>query len=117
MYNLNNTLFASDGGFILSTITSSNPVYVKIHNNFAPLKYWIVGIDNFEIKGDGQGFIIDANIDEDMVLGVQGKGEVSIKMFYLGVGANMGQVCGTCVNVYAMGDNCVNKCPQNTYPY
>lgn len=73
MYNLNNTLFASDGGFILSTITSSNLVYVKIHNNFAPLKYWIVGIDNIEIKADkadGQGFTIDARIDEDMVLGV-----------------------------------------------
>jgi hypothetical protein len=58
MYNLNNTLFASDGGFILSTLSSSSPVYVKIHNNFAPLKYWIVGIDNIEIKTDGKGFVI-----------------------------------------------------------
>lgn len=70
MYNLNNTLFASDGGFILSTLSSSSPVYVKIHNNFASLKYWIVGIDNIEIKTDGKGFAIEARIDEDMVLGV-----------------------------------------------
>lgn len=103
IYNLNLTQFASDGGFFSTSLAPDAPLYIKFHNNFAPILYWFVGIDTL-VLGKDKALTFGFDLDKDYVLGVHSGGKIdNIKFIYVGMGQKMVDICGNCSTGYAYG--------------
>lgn len=123
LYSVGSALFASDGGYFSTGLATSVPVYVKVHNNFAPIRYFIIGFDSISLTD--KLFSLNMNIDQDMIISVTTANTNKIpiiKIIYLAIGNKMSEVCSKCSTSssdkhYAYGDTCVRVCPVNTYAY
>ena len=70
IYNTEISLFSSGGGYY----TSSNfvgPYYQKIHKNFLPIQYKLLGFQSIRIANQDQ-IKLDINIDQDTILEITG---------------------------------------------
>ena len=65
IYNLEIGLFSSGGGFRSSNPLTQTPKYSKVHKNFIPINYKMIGIDKINLNGT---FDLYINIDPDYIL-------------------------------------------------
>lgn len=67
IFNVQISLFSSGGGF--HSHKSSLPSYHKVHRNFVPIKYRMLGFDKLTVS-PRQDFSLELSIDDDYILGV-----------------------------------------------
>lgn len=117
LYNLRTSLFASDGGFTTSGLTTTNPIHIHAHHNFAPIRYFMSGWDSLKLTDNS--LMINFDLDKDMVISITTPKAIALlRAVYLTVGTRMNEVCSQCgTTTFAIDDLCVGACPFATYAY
>lgn len=95
LYNLRTSLFASDGGFTTSGLTTANPIHIQAHHNFAPIRYLMIGWDSLKLADNS--LMMGFDLDKDMVISITTPKAIALlRAVYLTVGTRMSEVCSQC---------------------
>jgi hypothetical protein len=117
IYNNDTALFSTGGGKLSSLLSPSFPIYIKLHNTFAPIVYYMLGFEMISLQ-NVTSFDLTMSIDTDYIFEVSSNYKIDeIGVSYLSVGQTMIDVCKKCNNSYAYGATCEPQCPINTYSY
>lgn len=114
IYNTEISLFSSGGGYYASS-NIVGPYYQKIHKNFLPIQYKLLGFQSIRVANQNE-IHLDINIDDDTILGVSGDSThplANARVVYLTIGQKSNLVCASCPNlfIYQKSQNCITNCP------
>jgi hypothetical protein len=108
-------LFSSGGGYE-SELELSSPIYKKVHKNFIPINYRLLGFDKITLLSNNR-LNLNINIDLDYILEIESKTGVEfIRIVYLTIGQKTSKVCEECGN-FIFREMCIDNCPDYSYPY
>ena len=116
IYNTNLSLFASGGGFYSNT-NIFNPIYMKVHGNFLPVNYNLMGLQGIRIANQTQ-ISLNLDIDRDNILTISTTAILSAaNIVYLTIGQKTNLVCAACPEKFIYRESCIDSCPEQAYPY
>ena len=108
-------MFSSGGGFEPEN-NLLDPIHKKVHKNFVPINYYLLGFDRIKLEKNRK-FHLHIEIDSDFIFSARSDSEIEfIRLIYLTIGQKTDNICNECNN-FIFNENCIDQCPSSTYPF